>query len=570
MKSITNQLLKSLAGTGAFERGQRYYEQGLVAHLKHSGNTITADVEGTEVWQVTLKHTARVFEGACDCPASENFDFCKHCVATAMVYRDTLAQQAELQGADTKKRLPTYLLSWEKQALVDLVLELLQDNGPRLQGLRIEADIAAGKVDEKALRKQITAAIPYNRQLFRHQQVRGYFQSVEAVLASLEPPLKALAPEKALKLIDYALTRIERALETIDDSGGYRFHAVELLNALHVETLQRSGLSPAQRADYLYSLYLEPVSDLYPAIPAGYSEVLGEQGSAHFLSIIRREWDRLPPLTSDDWEQKYRYLRLMDPLLKAAALQGDKAAPMALKAKIATGFRDFLELSKLCLENDDLNQALNWRRKAQQHRKETFHSESALEENQIDIWSYKGEFAAVLEMRWRQFEESASLLSYQRITAVPGADDVDAVKERALSHVRKLASESAEPISAQRALNTEAEILLHHQEAEAALALAEREKLDPDLLLSIAGAHTDKAERTLPLYLRVAASHARHTNNQSYREAIAVLESCRQQLPEKLDSEFLAGVEALREQFKQKRNFVRWLSEAFPESIAGR
>ena len=90
---ISNELLIRLAGKPAFNRGMDYFKGGHVLGFRHKGNRVTADVEGTEIYRVTLKWTARQLDGACDCPASEGFDFCKHCVAVALTLRETQADQ---------------------------------------------------------------------------------------------------------------------------------------------------------------------------------------------------------------------------------------------------------------------------------------------------------------------------------------------------------------------------------------------------------------------------------------------------------------------------------------------
>jgi len=71
---ISNDLLIRLAGKPAFNRGMDYFIGGHVLGLRLKGNRITADVEGNEIYRVTLKWTSRQLDGACDCPASEGFD----------------------------------------------------------------------------------------------------------------------------------------------------------------------------------------------------------------------------------------------------------------------------------------------------------------------------------------------------------------------------------------------------------------------------------------------------------------------------------------------------------------
>ena len=566
MKAISNHLLKKLAGPAAFQRGKNYYQEGRVAELRSRGKTITALVEGTETWRVTLKHTATVFEGCCDCPASDNFDFCKHCVAAAMQYRAGLEQEDQLKNPRVKDRLPAYFMTWQKQDLVDLTLELLNNDHSRLTEFRIKADSAAGKMDDKAIKKQITAAIPCNRQLFKYHQVRNYFQTVESVLENLEPLIKSLTPEKALKLIDYAMQRIDRALETIDDSGGFRYHSVELLASLHLDTLGRSALPPEQLAAYLYRLYSEPVSDLYPPIPDHYLAILGAEGQQHFFETIRSEWEILPPLTDTDWDKEYVYRRLMHPLLEEARRSGDTDAQIALHSKIANGFQDYLELSALCLANNQLEQALHWRQRAEKDNKKAYHSKAALQENQIAIWSQTGDYQAVLDARWEQFLGQPSLPRYLAILEVPGARKKDTLKQRALAELEQRQSRASDRSpEKQAALDTQAQIYLHYKQTEDALGLAEKERLDPTLLLRIAKANNQSPDRTLPLFIRVAEFHVNRSDNQSYKEAIEILKCCRQQLPAKSIGRFEARVKALHDEFKRKRNFIKWLEEALPE-----
>ncbi len=86
---ISHDHLIKLAGKAAFNRGMNYFKAGNVLSIKQKANRISADVDGTEIYRVTLRWTHNQFDGACDCPASEGFDFCKHCVAVALILQQT-------------------------------------------------------------------------------------------------------------------------------------------------------------------------------------------------------------------------------------------------------------------------------------------------------------------------------------------------------------------------------------------------------------------------------------------------------------------------------------------------
>src|SRR5690606_32996063 len=144
MKIIDNELIERLAGPAAYQRGLDYFRNGHVSEISKRGNTITALVEGTETWQAKLKHTASIFEGSCDCPASDGIDFCKHCVAAALAYMEESAQESKLKKSKAKDRLPDYLMTLDKKQLVALAMELLEGDRPRKRALQIQAEMAAG------------------------------------------------------------------------------------------------------------------------------------------------------------------------------------------------------------------------------------------------------------------------------------------------------------------------------------------------------------------------------------------------------------------------------------------
>lgn len=116
---ITDSVLKKLAGHGAFERGVEYFNDGRVKGIDQQKDTYFATILGTEEYEVQLSVGSRGVDGFCSCPASEGVDFCKHCVAVALVIRSEQLQ-IEQQGnnADKKQRqLLSYLQTLDRPTL---------------------------------------------------------------------------------------------------------------------------------------------------------------------------------------------------------------------------------------------------------------------------------------------------------------------------------------------------------------------------------------------------------------------------------------------------------------------
>lgn len=65
-----------------YKRGERYYEEGDVSDLKCTEKQITADVYGSDIYEVTIDlDDGRVEEMDCTCPYAEKGEYCKHMVA---------------------------------------------------------------------------------------------------------------------------------------------------------------------------------------------------------------------------------------------------------------------------------------------------------------------------------------------------------------------------------------------------------------------------------------------------------------------------------------------------------
>ena len=573
MKEINHTTFLDLAGKAAYQRGEIYYQDGLVGDLRINGNSIIAEVEGTELYRVTLKHTARVFEGSCDCPASENFDFCKHCVATGLKYLEQNQSKEVLKDSKAEDLLKNYLLSLDKNVLAEQ-LEILISNDKILEDdWTLKAEIAAGKLDHKAFKKRFTKAIPYNRHLYRYAQVRDYFSRIELVVDKLAEFRSDFKAADVLGLVDYALQRIEKALETIDDSGGFRYASVEILNELHIEILSEIDWPVEKRAAYLLEIYNASDNDFYPDIPGSYVEALGEEGLKYFNAELQIQWDALPPLADNkiseyDWETGSLYRHLQGPLLVAAKLRGDIDCLIQLKLKTAVSSRDCIEISTLCLDHDRLAEAIDWWQKAKSWQKSERgyrgDRNGAFSEQEVAILSYQKKFNEALQIRWAEYQRISSMHSYGKLVEMAAlAKDTSNWYQRAVDYLNTKFEQNPNPYL----VSLIAELHLKEQQPEQALALAKQHQLHPETLLEIIRANKEKVIEIIPIYLRLAEYEVELTKNSAYRSAIKLLKEAEKLTinDEQHRKIWFQGVEQLHVKYKVKRNFKGWLEEAFPE-----
>lgn len=85
---LDEDLLCDLAGEVYFERGVRYFEQDRVRSLAQYDEHITAEVMGTETYQVHLWLQDHELLSRCSCPLGVDELFCKHCVAVGLAWID--------------------------------------------------------------------------------------------------------------------------------------------------------------------------------------------------------------------------------------------------------------------------------------------------------------------------------------------------------------------------------------------------------------------------------------------------------------------------------------------------
>ncbi len=149
---ISHDHLVKLAGKAAFNRGMNYFKAGNVLSIKQKANRISADVDGTEIYRVNLKWTHNLLDGACDCPASEGFDFCKHCVAVALTLQQTQTEQEKSIQGGAENRIKAYLFKQDREKLADWLLELIESESTLLQEWSMRADNDLGLLDTKAIK----------------------------------------------------------------------------------------------------------------------------------------------------------------------------------------------------------------------------------------------------------------------------------------------------------------------------------------------------------------------------------------------------------------------------------
>lgn len=168
---------------------------------------------------------------------------------------------------------------------------------------------------------------------------------------------------------------------------------------------------------------------------------------------------------------------------------------------------------------------------------------------------------------WRRFEKSFAIPVYKQILEIARETSDDAVVfDRAAGLLRKEIDDRNQ-FRSQKATDALASLHLFHQQFEEALLMAEQGSLDPWLLLEVSRANRQFPGRVLPLLFRVADYHVRRGRNDEYRQAIEIIKEAHDIAGQDHQEQFAGQLARIQLNHKPKRNFQKWLGEAFSQLL---
>ena len=111
--------------TRILSRGYEYYEDGLVEDVLLKGNIVTAKVEGSETYDVSVEIDNGIFiDGDCTCPYASDGSYCKH-MAALLYYLDNENLDKNNNYTTKEKEIRDSLRTINKIELDDFLVELL-------------------------------------------------------------------------------------------------------------------------------------------------------------------------------------------------------------------------------------------------------------------------------------------------------------------------------------------------------------------------------------------------------------------------------------------------------------
>lgn len=567
MKTLSESTFKKLAGDQAFARGLKLYNQGRVGELSISGPEISAVVEGGYDYKVTLHHTARQFEGSCECPASDRFDFCKHCVAASLAYYYQTQVNQEIADEASADKLAAYLNTLTKPDLIKELRALIHKDPTLKDHWILKAELAGGGLSAAEVRKRITKALPYKASgLWRFKDVAYYFSQAHSDVSLLTDAITGQAPAAAFKLVVYGLQRLEKTLRNIDDSNGYRFDTEALLSQLFDTVIGQEHWPLKQKVGALTDLILDPDFD-YDIINLPYAQldVIGEQGFDEICKTVDKAWQLLELPEERYGNDYYYYRRLENLLVEQAQEKKDQERELQVLERGALHVERCLELVYLCIDYHRIERAEKWLRFSEQLKRLSVNELYEVETAQIALWHASNELEKANDALWARFEESEARHDLDKLLKSVGEDDLIWL-DQAIKLLGSRIDPSDKQAKTQQRAETLACIYIDHGHVEEAKQLHKVFPLRADVLLYLVD-HAQINEASIGLIEEGVNQLLQQAYQTVYENAISVLDKHFDRCPTELLEEYLAMVFRVydKPENKRKTNFIKLVKVSFKQ-----
>ena len=566
---LTPDSLRRLAGIRSYGLGEEYSADGLVSGLVQDGDILAAQVHGTQSYRVKLQAVGDRLKYDCSCPFAAEGAFCKHCVAVGLAWLSGAVPGGKT-AAVTMDDVRAYLQRQGKEALISLLVEqALEDADLQTRLFLRVAQAAAGGPNLAAYRRAIDRAAKTG-DMVEYDDVPDYARGLERVTGSLRELLSAGHAGAALELTEYALAKVEKALNSVDDSNGSVGGVLHDLEELHRDACVLAKPEPVALARRLYEWQMRS-GLVFSDVLDDYADVFGARGLAEYRRMAEADWASVPTHGPSqrrvlEYGSSWRLAQVMESLARRT---GDVEAVVAVLRRDLSGPYRFLTIAQEYQAAGNASEALLWAERGLKEFPDT--PDGRLVEFLVERYQARGRHDEALALLWDQFRQRPALAHFQALRGY--AQPVGRWEEwrpQALAYLREqIEAEKARPSRFglyARVDNSElVRILLWEGRDDDAWREAQQGGCAEGLWLELAGKREqDHPEDALGVYRpRVGPLVAAASGD--YSEPVRLLLRVRR-LMTRLgrQDEFARDIEILRSTYKRKRNFLKLLDEKMP------
>jgi uncharacterized Zn finger protein len=576
-RAINDAVIRRLADAQSYPRGLDYFSHGHVESLVDGDDGVRAVVRGNQDYTVRLAADDGVLDYSCDCPVGRDGAFCKHCVAAALAWLNREAgpvksprrgKPKEITLADAGK----ILQAEDKESLVGMMLDWAKDDDRLHERLILYAARRSGPdTGATAVRRAFEKAVRV-RDFVHYREATGWARGVDDAIDSIEHLLNDGQAAAVIELCESALRSLLGAIQAVDDSDGHFGTLRDRLQDIHYRACQEARPDPAELARRLFHWERNSDFDVFYGSAFRYAKILGAKGMRVYRDLAEAEWEKVPARTDkhqrSEWGQHFRITHIMESL---AQVSGDVEQLVAVMSRDLSSAYSYWKIADVYREARQHDNALLWAEKGLKAFPER--TDGRLREFAAEEYHRRRRHDDALKLMWAEFSERAYLESYKALARhAKRASAWPEWRDRALAEIRlriAKAKEKSRDQTRPRWMQHDdnhsvlVEIFLYEGNADDAWREAGEGGCSDELWLQLAaGREKEHPEDAAPIYLKQAEAAIAATRNGRYEDSVGLLVKAAAVMKRTdRNGEFVSNLEALRVQYKIKRNFIKLVDQ---------
>jgi uncharacterized Zn finger protein len=343
----------------------------------------------------------------------------------------------------TLQDVQRFLAQQDKSTLIQWILDRCQrEDDCRQQLLLKVASQSSQGLDLTPFRRALRGAIAV-RDLIEWNEVSDYADGIDSVLDSIKDLLDD-HPQAVIELCEDAISLIETALNSVDDSNGEVGGVLEAFQELHLEACERSRPDPIALAERLFQAELDSGFGSFANAVETYASILGDAGLARYRDLAETMWQEFPTLTPNDaGEWNYQRRKLQRILESLATARGDLEALVDIKRRDLSHSRTYLDIAQLYLQDGQGDRALEW---AESGLKAFDRPDERLQDFVVDEYLQRSRSEEAMDLVWQGFTQSVTLRGYQKLKLqTERVNQWPTCCDKALAHIRQQLATPPQP-----------------------------------------------------------------------------------------------------------------------------
>ena len=386
----------------------------------------------------------------------------------------------------------------------------------------------------------IAKALPAES-IWNWREVSGYFDHADNMFVEIFKAIETLTADKQWQLILYALVRLNKILEQIDDSNGCRFYIEGQLNQKLPVLFNQQIWPDDEKALWIFEHFKEYKYDVFPSLPEDFS--LSPNVTTCFLRLCATEAEKRVEAGVDlsHWRSKWALTRLIAPLITHAKQNNDWLEQCRLMKMSAYQVDDYLKISQVCLDclasmdkpkhKHALLDAENWLQQAYQRAKSTRETNQC-QQFEVQLRLALGEYNMSWQLAWQLFTDQPSFFGYESLVTLQHKTGV--IDNNFELKTEQLLADCY--IETAHGITKDTDALLafylHHQALDKARVWALSHKANRVNLVTLADLIVTRyPQDAVDFYYRVVIPIIGQTNNNAYQQATDLLVNLSKGLP---------------------------------------